>query len=54
MWTQIFDLYFPAPDAVLKKGEEKINEGRAKWVDVWRVLVDRELSFPLDSIGIQV
>lgn len=43
VWSEIFDLYFPAEDAKARSGKLAGKEPRAKWLDVWRILVDREL-----------
>lgn len=40
VWNEIFDLYFPANGAAPAK--LPVDEPRAKWNDVWRILVDRE------------
>jgi DNA polymerase phi len=43
VWSEIFDLYFPAEDAKARYGKLAGKEPRAKWADVWRILVDRAL-----------
>lgn len=41
VWSEIFDLYFPEDGRAPRRGEAALAEGRAKWSEVWRVLVDR-------------
>lgn len=41
VWSEIFDLYFPEAGRAPRRGEAALAEGRAKWSEVWRVLVDR-------------
>jgi DNA polymerase phi len=40
VWNEIFDLYFPSKGVAPAK--LPVDEPRAKWNDVWRILVDRE------------
>ena len=51
VWSEIFDLYFPPADAKPRPGKLAGKESRAKWADVWRILVDREpaLSFSVQK-----
>lgn len=42
VWNAIFDLYFPEEGRTIQAGEAALQQGWAKWSEVWRVLVDRE------------
>lgn len=49
VWSEIFDLYFPDE---ANTGKACVGaEGRAKWTEVWRVLVDRASNFFADGLG---
>lgn len=41
VWSEIFDIYFPDASHKARSGLSGAKEGRAKWTEVWRVLVDR-------------
>ncbi|KAI5479615.1 DNA polymerase phi subunit [Pseudohyphozyma bogoriensis] len=53
VWTEIFDLYFPNSSRNAPKDD--LSQGRAKWSEVWRILVDQSLfappSLPLKATG---
>lgn len=49
VWNAIFDLYFPEEGRKIQPGESAIEVGRAKWPEVWRILVDRKLTMFLRS-----
>ncbi|KAK4703351.1 DNA polymerase phi, partial [Phenoliferia sp. Uapishka_3] len=55
VWSEIFDLYFPAETKVAASTKSIGVAGRAQWPDVWRILVDQSLfavpSLPSKATG---
>lgn len=47
VWNEIFEVYFPDTTLKSRTGLAGSKEGRAKWTEVWRVLVDRSSFFSI-------